>query len=225
MADNYYDATGVLILDRVTPVIFALFGAYNLDETFPGDGQAYIARISESNDPQWDDVREGLAGLIADLGLDLPDQEDDPPVASLLPVLAAHFGCERDEELDRLIRHTDFEDAADLPTLFLLATRFDDGHQLAALVFEGCWHCSKPRLFEFGGDACFLSREVRLDRNTRQTTRLGRELRDAVRDADVERATCLIMEETVDLLSAIRDDGFHRQVLRRLTECLTACLA
>jgi hypothetical protein len=31
------------------------------------------------------------------------------------------------------------------------------------------------------------------------------------------------MEETVDLLAGIRDDPFHRQVLRRLAERLTAC--
>ena len=30
MANNYYEATGVLVLDRVTPVIQALFGAFAL---------------------------------------------------------------------------------------------------------------------------------------------------------------------------------------------------
>lgn len=43
MANNYYEATGVLILDEVTPVITALFDAFNLDPDFPGNGQAYIA--------------------------------------------------------------------------------------------------------------------------------------------------------------------------------------
>lgn len=52
MANNYYDATGVLVLERVTPVITTLFGAFNLDADYPGNGQAYIARIAESNDPQ-----------------------------------------------------------------------------------------------------------------------------------------------------------------------------
>ena len=33
MANNYYDATGVLMLNRITPVITALFGAFELDET------------------------------------------------------------------------------------------------------------------------------------------------------------------------------------------------
>jgi hypothetical protein len=218
-----YDATGVLILDRVTPVITALFGAFHLDASYPGQGQASIARTSGSKDPQWDDVRDGLAHLSANLGLALPDREDDPTVADLLPALAAHFGVARDEELDRLIRHGDFEGDLDLEVLFRLALRFDGGHRLTVLSFAGCWHCSPPRLFEFGGDACYLSREVCLVGNTLKIGKLGMLLRDAVRKADVEKASSLLMEETVDLLSSLRDDPFHRQVLRRLAERLTAC--
>jgi hypothetical protein len=143
------EITGFLDLDQITPVIDALFGAFNLGETystafdkfyvariitalfgafhldasFPGHGQASIARTSGSKDPQWDDVRDDLARLSAELGL--PDRTDDPSIADLLPALAAHFGVEQDEELDRLIRHGDFE--GDLEVLFRLATRFDDG--------------------------------------------------------------------------------------------------
>ncbi|BGD46986.1 TPA: hypothetical protein ACSQFP_003713 [Pseudomonas aeruginosa] len=56
MANNYYEGTGVLVLNRVTPVIKALFGAFALDENHPGNGQAYIAQIAETNDPRWTDV-------------------------------------------------------------------------------------------------------------------------------------------------------------------------
>jgi len=47
MANNYYEATGVLVLDRVTPVIQALFG------TFVGPLAAVIGRgqaLAEEND-------------------------------------------------------------------------------------------------------------------------------------------------------------------------------
>ena len=37
MANNYYEATGVLVLDRVTPVIQALFGAFALHILFNQD--------------------------------------------------------------------------------------------------------------------------------------------------------------------------------------------
>ncbi len=35
MANNYYEATGLLSLERVTPVIVALFGAFHLDANYP----------------------------------------------------------------------------------------------------------------------------------------------------------------------------------------------
>jgi hypothetical protein len=48
MAQNYYDGTGVLVLDKVTPVIRGLFGLFRLDETYPGDGRVYIGVSSFS---------------------------------------------------------------------------------------------------------------------------------------------------------------------------------
>jgi hypothetical protein len=221
MANTYHDATGVLILDRVTPVITALFGAFNLDETYPGNGQAYIARISESNDPCWSDVQEALVGLAADLGLALPDRD----IETVLATLATHFGADQDEELENLIEHHSFEDDVDLDALFLIAKCFNDGHGLSAIQFEGCWYCNKPRLFEFGGMGSFLSQEVRLHQATRRVLSLGMLLREAVLKADAERASALIQEETAALLSGIHDDAFRRLVLQRLAERLTSCLA
>jgi hypothetical protein len=51
--------------------------------------------------------------------------------------------------------------------LFLIATRFDDGHHLTAIQFEGCWYCSKPRLFEFGGNGCYLGRAQKTEKIAR----------------------------------------------------------
>lgn len=58
MANNYYDATGVLVLDQVTPVITALFGGLKLDASYPGNGEVYIAQIAEDSGAHWDDVCE-----------------------------------------------------------------------------------------------------------------------------------------------------------------------
>ncbi|MGP3790499.1 hypothetical protein [Pseudomonas sp. B392_1p] len=218
MANNYYDATGVLMLDRVTPVITALFGAFALDETYPGDGRAYIARISESNDAQWSDVLDGLGDLAG--ALDLAVQDDEPTIESLLWTLAAHFGTDQDEELAQLIEHHSFEDAADLDALFLIASRFDDGHHLSAILFEGCWHCGKPRLFEFGGDACFLSREVSLFGASSHTLELGAELRAAYLAGDLESACARITGDISRLISAFTDQQFQAKVRDGVAEHL-----
>lgn len=53
MANNSYDATGTLAFDgeaKITPIIRALFGAYNLDASIPGNGKAYIAAMSDGDD-------------------------------------------------------------------------------------------------------------------------------------------------------------------------------
>ncbi|MGZ3129318.1 hypothetical protein [Pseudomonas aeruginosa] len=220
MANNYYEGTGVLVLDRVTPVIKALFGAFALDASYPGNGEAYIAQIAETNDPQWDDVLEGLADLAATLGLDLPDQQGDSPLSSALEVLAEHFGADQDEELENLIEHHQFEDGAELEALFLIATCFDDGHHLSAIQFEGCWYCSKPRLFEFGGNGCFLSREVRIFRTSSEASQLGHRLRNAILASDAEEASAVIALEDANLLAGIHDESFRLKVRQRVAERL-----
>jgi hypothetical protein len=196
MANNYYEATGVLVLDRVTPVIQALFGAFALDESHPGNGQAYIAQIAETTNPQWPDVLDGLEDLATQLGIPMPDDEglSIPP---LLELLAVHFGADEDEELGNLIERHSFEDTADLDALFLIATRFDDGHHLTAIQFEGCWYCSKPRLFEFGGHNG-LAQLV----------------------ADIEEASALIALETINLLAGVSDEPFRMNLRRRVAERL-----
>ncbi len=202
MANNYYEATGVLVLDRVTPVIQALFGAFALDESHPGNGQAYIAQIAETTNPQWPDVLDGLEDLATQLGIPMPDDEglSIPP---LLELLAVHFRADEDEELGNLIDRHSFEDTADLDALFLIATRFDDGHHLTAIQFEGCWYCSKPRLFEFGGNGCYLSREVRFISSSSQALQLGDQLRKTIVAADIEEASALIALETINLLAGV----------------------
>ncbi|HCF4948707.1 hypothetical protein [Pseudomonas aeruginosa] len=219
MANNYYEGTGVLVLNRVTPVSKALFGAFALDENHPGNGQAYIAQIAETNDPRWTDVLDGLENLATQLGIPMPDDEE-LSIPPLLERLAAHFGADQDGELENLIEHHQFEDGADLEALLLIATRFDDGHNLTAIQFEGCWYCSKPRLFEFGGNGCYLSREVQVFRTSSQALQLGDQLRNTILAADIEEASALIALEAANLLAGITDEQFRLNVRHRIAERL-----
>jgi len=219
MANNYYEGTGVLVLDRVTPVIKALFGAFRLDEHCPGNGQAYIAQIAETNDPQWTDVLDGLENLATQLGIPMPDDEE-LSIPPLLERLAAHFGADQDGELENLIEHHQFEGGADLEALLLIASRFDDGHHLTAIQFEGCWYCSKPRLFEFGGNGCYLSREVQVFRTSSQALQLGDQLRKTIVASDIEEASALIALEAANLLAGINDEHFRLNVRDRVAERL-----
>jgi len=222
MANDYYDATGVLMLERVTPVITALFGGFDLDESYPGDGQAYIARLSESSDPQWSDVLEALTDLASQLDLPVPDDDDseNDPMGTIIEVLAKHFGTDQNPELQNLVEHHQFEDSADLEALMLIASCFNDGYNLAAIQFEGCWYCSKPRLFEFGGNGCYLSREVRFISSSSQALQLGDQLRKTIVAADIEEASALIALETINLLAGVSDEPFRMNLRRRVAERL-----
>lgn len=219
MANNYYDATGVLILDRVTPVITALFGAFRLDATFPGDGEVYIARLSESDDPQWDDVLDGLVKLAKTLELSLP-AGDELGMQAVLRALTKHFRADNREDLDQLIEHHSFEDTADSEDLFLIATCFDDGHGLAAIKLEGAWHCDKPRLFEFGGEGVFISREIVLYGTSSLALELGNGLREALLEGNLDDAANWLTRDLNRLLSGIRDGDLREAVRRKLARKL-----
>ncbi|GAD24662.1 hypothetical protein [Acidovorax sp. MR-S7] len=219
MANNYYEGTGVLLLDRVTPVIKALFGAFALDENYPGEGQAYIAHMADADTPTWRRVLDGLEGLAAQLSIPMPDDEglSIPP---LLELMASYFGVDENDELGNLIEHHVFEGTADLDALFLIASSFDDGHHLTAIQYEGCWHCCKPRLFEFGGDGCYLSREVQIFRASSQALQLGEQLRKAILAADIDEASALFALEAGGLLAGINDEQFRMNVRHRVAERL-----
>ncbi|ASD11638.1 hypothetical protein [Pseudomonas aeruginosa] len=219
MANNYYDATGVLVLNKVTPVITALFGGMKLDPSYPGNGQVYIALISEESGGHWHDVRDKLIELAQSLGL-FTTSEGAPSMDDVLDVLARHFGADQDEELQHLIEYHSFEDDVDLSALFVIATRLDDGHGLKEIRFEGCWHCSKPRLFNFGGDGCFISREFSVFGASGHVLYVGNRIRQALLIQELESAANELLAETRRLISGVGDEAQREQLQHRLAEML-----
>lgn len=220
MANNYYDATGVLVLNKITPVITSLFGGLKLDASHPGNGQTYIARMSEDRCAHWDDICEDLVSLGRLLGLSMPDGANHT-MDDVLLLLSRYFGAGQDEELQHLIEHHHFEDEADLNALFLIATRLDDGHGLEEIRLEGCWYCSKPRLFNFGGDATFISREFSVFGTSGQVLDLGDHIRQALLIQDLEAAANLFARETQRLLAGIADETQRQQLQHRLSKLLS----
>jgi hypothetical protein len=235
MANNYYDATGVLVLDRVTPVITALFGRFKLDASYPGNRQAYIAHLADTNDPQWNDVLIDLITLAAQLDLPAPgcdeaewedsessddSNDSEPTMKVILSLLAGHFGVDGKADLLNLIEHAKFEDCADLDTLFLIATCFDDGHNLQEIRLEGCWHCSKPRLFEFGGDGRFLSREVEMSSTSTRAIGLGNALRTFLVNGRINDAAKVLDLEVRRLLAGVTDNEQRGQLQQHLAALL-----
>ncbi|MGX9221996.1 hypothetical protein ACWV27_26925 (plasmid) [Massilia varians] len=215
MSNSYYDSTGVLVLNNVTPVIAALFGAFNLDETQPGDGQVYIASMSECDEPTWDEIQDGLASLASDLNLPLPNPSDES-VQDYLRLLAQHFGTADDVAFNKLLENNDFEDGVCLGTLFALANYFDDGHGLTAMKLEGCWHSDRPRLFEFGGDGLYLSRNVRYIVDSSTAKAFGRDLDQALAENDLDAAAKQLALQVDQILRSVVDTSTREQLGNKL---------
>jgi hypothetical protein len=214
-------ACGVLTLDRVTPVIIALFGALGLTEARPGPGPARVAVFSESCGPQWAGVLKALAHLAAGLDLVPPERNGAFSAAAVLSTLAAHFGVAREKEMRHLIDYGRFEDTADFNTLFMIAFHFDDGHGLTSLRIENGWRDSSPFLPRCGCDVRFLSREIRLSGGSGSITALGVNLRQALLEGDVEHAAALISLDAMDILDGIGDAPLRLRLHRRVIDLLT----
>ena len=80
MSNTFHDTTGVLTFRgpaQATPVIKALFGAFELDTTIPGSNQAYIAKIAETSSTSWDAVVDEITSNAGGLGIELPELTAD----------------------------------------------------------------------------------------------------------------------------------------------------
>ena len=220
MADNYYDMTGTITLDKVTPVIKALFGPFELDENYPGDGTVYIANIAENSNCSWDEVLDNLQVLASSLGL-TPPGNAERNVENYFRVLARHFGVDKNPEIDRLIEDKSFDGEASVETLFALALHFDDGHGIKAVQTEGSWHCSRPHLGAFGGCGEFHGRHVSVARSSQQAARLGDEL-DAALDANqFDRAAQCILDDLTSTLNGVASNEARRATTSKLRELLS----
>lgn len=198
----------------MTPVIKALFSGFNLDESDPGEdgGEVYIAVISEKSDPDWDSIREALAELTEEMGL-TPTEGVDDGFDGRLHALCAHFGDQDDELVGEI---NGFEDSAWVGDVFRIAQKLNDGHGLKAVKFEGAWHCSKPRLFEFGGNGLFLSNECHLDISSSTALTVGVALQAALDGNDIDKATDLVFTQAKLLLNGIRDEIKSKAVAQKL---------
>jgi hypothetical protein len=221
MANNYYDMTGVLVLNIVTPVIKALFGPLELDEHHPGNGIVYIANISESTSCSWDSVLENLRELAERLGLSQPEDAEDE-IEEYLNVLATHFCAESNTEIANLIEMTDFENDADVDTLFTIALAFDDGHGLKSYKTETSWHCSKPRLFEFGGAGDFRGLHISMGDSSDRTAALGEALDDALTSDETDKAAEILYRKVEGILNGVFDEIKRSAMRSKLSALLAA---
>lgn len=160
--------------------------------------------------------------LAESLGVSLVDEEGNEALMmeDVLHVLARHFNAEQNEELENLIEHTDFEEESDLDSLFTIAKAFDDGHGLKAYKTETAWHCSKPRLFEFGGAGDFTGSHVAVGCSSGQYVNLGERLEAALATQDIDKAAAILREKVGSFLAGVYDANVRDALRSKLSAML-----
>lgn len=226
MANNYYDATGVLVFDGeaiVTPAIRALFRAFELDERYPGGDHCYIERIAESSNTTWEAVLENLREWADDLDIEIHDEAEEGDPTPLLAALAAKFNASG-PEFDGVIKEVAESDScqeADIRLLYELAGFFQDGHNLLAIQYEGCWHSSKARLGEFGGEGEYISRHLCLYSSSSRAILQGEDIDRHLRGNDVASAAQAVLKNVRRLLDGILNDGQREEITRTIADSLS----
>ena len=218
MSNQFFVVTGALVLNQVTPVIHALFGDFGLIASCPAPTEPRPIRR-----PTWDDVLRNLTRLADDLSI-RPGEGALDSIASVLLLLSAHFRCFHDAALVDLIENHRFEGEVDLDTLFVMATRFNDGHGLTAIRLQGGLYCSTRRLFAFRGPAVFIHADVFVRSESAGTLAFGDDLRAALRRGDLTHGADRLAHEVLDLLgdlfAALPDELTRRPLRKRLAHLL-----
>lgn len=213
MANTYWDATGVLNLDRITPVIKALFGGMNLGPI--ESGSAYIADVSEGTSRSWETVLDNLTALLG--AEDTQDSTDHVCPDCVVEDVAAHLGIAKPE---KQFGEVELDEDVDMATLFALADALDDGHGLRSISLEGAWHCDRPRLGEFGGYATYVGSHVNIDTSTSRAASLGGELEAALAADDRDAAAKTVATHIDAIVGGIYDDAVAQDVRKRIAHAL-----
>jgi hypothetical protein len=215
---KHYTAGGVLILQRVTPIITALFEGY-LACRHSRKGQASLA-FTIASIPSWARILGNLAALGVRQGI-LPPKKKHPQPEPLLLAWARHFHVEQDKTLLELIEYERFDREAELDPLFFLATRFDDGHRLTAIETADGWTGDRPPRPGFGATTTFYSREFCLESRIEDFQELAGCLHETLRRQALDETAGYIALETWRLIEGILDGAVRDAVLARVIERLT----
>jgi hypothetical protein len=217
VSNTYSDATGVLLFDgpaTITPVIRMLFASFKLDETPEDSGnEHYVAVLAEDNHYDWDTYIDDVMEA-AEREFDIDFEGRTTPVEALKAV-AAHFNADLGDWLSAV----DFDNSVLLSDLVALALLLRDGHNLVGLSLEGCWHCDKPRLWEFGGWSTYASARYILAVSTADISVFARAVDTClVRGAP---ATASIVKTFLqELLDGIADPRLRKDVGTHLADLL-----
>ena len=215
--------TGVLVVQKITPVIKALFSAFELNENPIKEGEYYIAKLEEAY-ISWDTILGYLLELANDLGLEINagDEIIPPDCEEVLDALGTHFNAIDQPDFNHLLESGEFEDEADLNTLFTIAQALDDGHGLKAYKVQSAWHGDKPQVGMFGGSGEYRGVHFCAYGDSTEVIDFGENVNTALQASDVSSASEHITNKVTDILNGITDESVRLQVRNTLLQNLVS---
>lgn len=200
MANIISHENGEIRLQKLTPVIKALFGDYYLTELSTRGHYS----ITCSAQPQWSDVGERLGRLVESLSLPPNDCADDTELQNHLYALVTHFGQDSNDQLDALISHIDDDANPAMDELFALAQAFNDGHGLFSVRMQTGFYCDRDLLHHHGGNASHISKVFESHGSTHDWLAQAHEICSALEHNQVSDAAEVIHLSVQRLLADIQ---------------------
>lgn len=200
MADTFFDTTGVLFLEKVTPIIKALFVGYEVADEFYGDDKCYIAMTQYGGDSSWDTVIEELVKLAQSKGMEHGCIDSG---VEIFTFLAKGFGVENDERFRKILANESFTEETSIDVLYELAVLFDDGHKLSGYLTESGWHSTRASLFGFGGIGIFQGKHYGCTFSSSNAGNFGQEINKNLSNGNLDAAAEHLQTEVQKLLDGV----------------------
>ena len=223
MANNFQDGTGLLYLEKRTPIIDALFGAYRL-RTYE-DRQDVLAFSTEDEESDWDEVLARLLEVARAIGCVVTDEQSEDVgsvVAALGKFMGRKFTSVHGAILhDTILAREPYDDSPCLESLFALAHYLDDGHGLKAVEEEIAYTSDKMRVGNFGGSFGYTSIAYQLSIGTQTACVRSRQVAAAISTDDDDAVAHAVLPFALDGLN-FTDPAMRRRIKLKVAELLLA---
>lgn len=225
------DGTGILTMRRITPIINALFGLYDLRKMNSSKNKFYVARRSNKIPPTWKTITHRLHEAAVDtFELDfLSPCVHNPQVyfdnLILLMDNDERFSMDQLNHLADGVCAMKVKERVELDALFNIALSLNDGHQLETLHFKSAWHSHKPRVFYFSGDGIYASKEAVLKVDVHSATLYAEAVCSALKKQDVNAASKQVCEYLAIRLANVFDRDLRGALIQQIAKELPQAAA
>lgn len=211
MGDIYHTFEGSMILEKVTPVIRALFTSLNLRPSSTEPGTFFFSGSDALT--SWSAIQEDIVAMIPVAQVGPFEVEKIDSAQDALYVLAGYLKVD-DYDLMNFLETNAFSDdySPQLHELVFLARKLDDGHGLRLVKCEGSWDGQQFGSACLGGDAQFFSDHFDSSVQTSVALAFAQGVGEALEVGDIAGATHHVGRHVEGILNGLKDDGVRTRI-------------